>query len=57
MNDLITTVFDQGGGLLSLGQTVEKPMVQPGKTVPRKFPQFFQAARGFSTVSQTLLTL
>ena len=50
----------------TLGQTVEKPRVQLGKTVPREFPraqpkrtpkgQFFQAARGFSTVSQTLLT-
>ena len=48
-----------------LGQTVEKPRVQPGKTVPWEFPraqpegtpegQFFQAALGFSTVSQTLL--
>ena len=47
-----------------MGQTVEKPRVQPGKTVPREFPkvqpegtpkgQFFQAAQGFSTVSQTL---
>ena len=41
-------------------------MVQPGKPFPREFPraqpqgtpegQFFQAARGCSTVSQTLLT-
>ena len=23
---------------VSLGQTVEKPRVQPGKTVPREFP-------------------
>ena len=50
----------------TLGQTVEKPGVQPRKTVPAEFPraqpertpggQFFQAAWGFSTVSQTLLT-
>ena len=47
-----------------MGQTVENPRLQPGKTVPREFPraqpegtpegQFFQAARGFSTVSQTV---
>ena len=50
-----------------LGPTVEKRRVQPGKTVPREFPreqpegtyegQFFQAARGFSAVSQTLVIL
>ena len=49
-----------------LGQTVEKPRVQPGKTVPSEFPRlqpkgtpegpFSQAARGFSTVSQALFT-
>ena len=48
----------------NMGQTVEKPRVQPGKAVPREFPraqpegtpkgQFFRATRGFSTVSQTL---
>ena len=49
-----------------MGQTVKKRRVQPGKTVPREFSraqhegtakgQFFQAARGFSTISQTQLT-
>ena len=58
---------ESGVWIESLEQTVEKPRVQSGKTVIMEFPraqpegtsegQFFQAARGFSTVSQTLLTL
>ena len=55
-----------GSGSVTMGQTVEKLSVQLGKTIPWEFPraqpkgtpegQFFQAARGFSTGSQTLLT-
>ena len=57
---------EEAVGRRSMKQTVEKPRVQPGKTVPKEFPraqpkgtpkgQLFQAAQGFSTVSQSLLT-